>query len=498
MDKTILSLHNISKAYPGVIALSGIDLDFIEGEIHGLVGENGAGKSTMIKVIAGAIEPTSGKFVIDGKDYERISPRTAKDIGIEVIYQEFNLVASLSVAENLFLGDMPGNAAFVDFDTMRAETKKVFDMMEVNIDPDELVENLSTAQMQLAEIAKALRKKVKILVMDEPTAPLTIHETEILYRLIRKLKKDGVTIIYISHRLSEIFELADRITILRDGKKILTEPNSELDSATLIRYMVGREMGDIYPERNVTAGEVVLEAKDLTGPGFRDINFQLRKGEILGFAGLIGAGRTEIMRVLFGAERQISGDILINGEKVILSSPKDGIAHSIGYVPEDRKLQGAILGLPIRDNLSLAILRRISKWFFVDSKKEEEILNKYKDALYIKTPSFDQLVQNLSGGNQQKIVISKWLATDSKILIMDEPTRGIDVGAKQEIYNLMNDLTKQGISILVVMSEMEELIGVADRIIVLHEGFQMGELKDRSEFEQDRILTLASGIQNIA
>ena len=491
MEDIILSLYNIVKTYPGVVALDDISLDFRRGEIHGLVGENGAGKSTLIKVIAGAIAADSGYFQINGERFERITPKAAKEHGIEVIYQELNLVPSVTVAENVFLGAFPGNGVSIDMEEMVRRSSELFQEMGIEIDPRSKVQELSVAKKQMVEIAKSLVRDVKLLVMDEPTSPLTLYETELLFKLVAKLKAKGVTIIYISHRMNELYQLTDRMTVIRDGTKIKTVNTNEISQDELIHMMVGRELKSIYVEKNCQIGEPILEVQNFSGGGFRNISFTLRKGEILGFAGLVGAGRTELMRGIFGADPIAEGNLILEGKPIQIHSPEDAVRYGIGFLPEDRKLEGVLLELPIRDNITLSILKRISRFGVVDTKREEEILNKHKDDLRIKAPSMMQLVKNLSGGNQQKVAISKWLASDCKILIFDEPTRGIDVGAKHEIYQLLADLASAGISIIVVSSEMEEILGIADRILVLYEGTMTGEIKDKKDFSQDLVMKYA-------
>lgn len=492
MGKDILKISELTKTYPGVVALNQVSLTLQKGEIHALAGENGAGKSTLIKLISGAITPDEGTFEIDGKSYHSMTPSLAKSLGIQVIYQEFNLIPTLSVAENIFMGEYPGNKVTVDFATMEKRTREVFRKMKVDINPRTLVRDLTVAYMQLVEIAKAISKHVKILIMDEPTAPLTTNEVKILLDLVKELKSAGVTIIYVSHRLNEIYEIADRLTVFRDGEKIDTFALSDISRKKLISLMVGREVSETYPKRNHQSGEVVLEVKNLFGQGVKNMNFKLHKGEILGLAGLVGAGRTETARMIFGADSIEKGEFILNGKTVHISHPSDAIKYGIGLVPEDRKTQGVILSLSIRENITLTILRRITKATIISKKQEEHILEMHKDALSIKTPSFKQKVANLSGGNQQKVVLSKWLASESKILIFDEPTRGIDVGAKQEIYALMNQLSQTGISIIMISSEMEEIIGMSDRIIVLCEG-EMTGMVNKEDFSQEYIMELASG-----
>lgn len=495
MDQNILELKKITKRYPGVVALNQASLQLRKGEVHALVGENGAGKSTLIKVISGAIAPDEGKIAVEGTEYERMTPALSKSLGIEVIYQEFNLIPNLSVAENMFMGDFIGGKVTVDFKQMEKKAAEVFEKMKITISPRTLVKDLSVAYMQMVEIAKAIVKNVKILIMDEPTAPLTADEVDILLDLVEELKKDGVTIIYVSHRMEEIYRIADRLSIFRDGQWISTHDTNEISRQKLVCEMVGREITETYPERKNRPGAPILEVKNLTGRGARNINFSLRKGEILGLGGLVGAGRTETARMIFGADPMSSGQIFMNGKEIKIHSPKDAVENGICLVPEDRKQQGVILSLPIRDNITLPIIRSVSRFGVVNRTEENNILEKHKNDLRIKTPSFAQKVGNLSGGNQQKVVLSKWLASDAEVLIFDEPTRGIDVGAKQEIYFLMNSLAEAGKAIIMISSEMEELMGMSDRIIVLYEGEQTGEI-DRMSFSQESIMEKASNIMS--
>lgn len=492
MSNVFLELAHITKYYPGVKALNDVSVAFEKGEVHALVGENGAGKSTLIKILAGAIEPNGGKIVLNGKCYEKMAPQLSKELGIEVIYQEFNLMPSLSVAENIFCGSYIGNGVTISMKKMEEETEKILCNMGVSISPKTLVRDLSVAYMQIVEIAKAISKKAEILVMDEPTAPLTNKEVEILFHVIEGLKEKGVTIIYISHRLNEIFQIADRITVLRDGNKIATHQAGEVSRQQLIFEMVGREVTETYPARNNPIGKTVLEVKDVQGNGVKKVSFEVRKGEILGLAGLVGAGRTETIRMLFGADPKTSGQFILNGKEISPKSPREAVEQGILLIPEDRKRQGVILNLPIYMNITLPILPKISKYTVINKKLEQKMVEEQKLALKIKTPTIQQIVKNLSGGNQQKVVLAKWLVCQGQVLIFDEPTRGIDVGAKQEIYNLMNELCAQGMAIIMISSEMEEIIGMSDRIVVLSEGTQTATL-ERSDFKQETILHHASG-----
>ncbi len=490
---TILELQHISKFYPGVVALDDVSLKIEEGQVHALMGENGAGKSTMIKVISGAIKPERGSIIIRGETFSSLTPALSREKGIGVIYQEFNLVPTMSVVENIFLGEKVGNSFMPDFEMMHRKAREIFDEFGVDIDTKAMVSELTPGKQQLVEIAKTLTRNVKLIIMDEPSASISVADVNTLFGIIRKLQKKGVTIIYISHRMEEVFEIADCVSIMRDGHYIGTKDRKEVSRKELITMMVGRELNESYPERKKEHGECVLEVEHLYGNGDRDISFRLNKGEILGIAGLVGAGRTELAKVIYGAAKMDRGVIRIQGREIRIKTPHDAIAAGIGYIPEDRKNEGAFLEFPIDWNISIMSLRRLSKNMVVIVRQIDELAASFQKKLGIKTPSLKQYVKNLSGGNQQKVVVAKTLATNSSIIIFDEPTRGIDVGAKQEIYQLMNTLVEQGISIIMISSEMEELIGMSDRIIVMHEGTVSGELR-KEDFSQNKILEYASGI----
>jgi ribose transport system ATP-binding protein len=492
-DDMILGLRNITKTYPGVVALHDVSLEIRRGEVHALVGENGAGKSTLIKTCSGAVMPDSGIITVNGKEFKSMSPRLSLENGIAVIYQEFNLVDELSVAENIFLGKAPRkNGICINRAAMEAKAAEIFKSFDIKIDPKEKIRNLTVGYQQLVEIAKAVSENARLLIMDEPSAPLTSAETGKLFEMVDKLKASGVTIIYISHRLDEIFRLSDRITIMRDGRKIETLATDDTTTEYLITVMVGRELTRTYPIRNIPPkDEVLLEVKHLYGNGLKDISFTLHQGEVLGFAGLIGAGRTELSELLFGVAGKTSGDILFKGMPINPKTPEEAIAAGIALVPEDRKRQGALLDIDIKGNISLSILRRISSLMVVHRKEEMRIAENYKNSLRIKTPNLLQKIKNLSGGNQQKVIIARWLAVGPDLIILDEPTRGIDVGAKHEIYTLINELVESGKTIMMISSEMEELMGMSDRIIVLAEGGMTGEIT-RKDFNQESIMDYAS------
>jgi len=493
MTESILRVQDVTKRYPGVIALNHVSMEFREGEVHGLVGENGAGKSTIIKVISGAISPDGGAVYYNGRDLTQLKNREIRETGIEVVYQELNLASQLPVYENIYVGNLLRKRnGLVDRGTMIAETRKLFDQLGIDIDPEIRVDKLTVAFQQFVEIARAISRHAKILIMDEPTATLTNTDVQILFRTIRKLRADGVTILYVSHRMEEIFEITDRCTVMRDGECITTVQTSETSRKELIQYMVGREVTESYPKRSAVIGEEVLRAEHLTGNGVSDINFSLHRGEILGFGGLVGAGRTETAEMIFGAARTESGRLLIHGEEVRIDSPQKAVEHGIALIPEDRKQHGLILSKSILENATLPTMHAFAKHHVLNRKRQIQATQEQVDALQIKTPSIDQLAKNLSGGNQQKVVLAKWLIGQSEILIFDEPTRGIDVGAKHEIYCLMNKLVESGKSIIMISSDMPELLGMSDRLVVLCERHQAGTL-DREHMDQHTVLDLASG-----
>jgi ribose transport system ATP-binding protein len=466
-------------------------MDFYPGEVHAIVGENGAGKSTFIKTITGAHAPDGGTITVDGETYKAMNPALARKHGIECIYQEFNLIDVLSAAENICYGEKMGR--LVNQKAMNEKAAKIFADFGVDINPSTLVRDLTPGHMQIVEIAKAVSKNARVLILDEPTAPLSLAEVDILMSIIRKLKADGVAIIYISHRLDEIFSLSDKVSVLRDGEYIITLNTNETTRPELIKYMVGREMTQTFPLRDAQIGDVALEVKNLTGNGVKNISFQVHKGEVLGISGLVGAGRTEIMKVIFGAEKKQWGEILVNGEPADIKSPRDAMhKYHIGMCPEDRKREGCFLGETISWNLVYNILGNISHLGVINRSKEKEIADYYGQSMRIKAPNLDKTkVMTLSGGNQQKVVVGKALAANADVIIFDEPTRGIDVGAKYEIYELINGLCQQGKAIIMVTSDMEELLGMSDRIVVFGERCLAGTL-EKPEFSQERILDMAS------
>lgn len=492
-EEIILEVKNIQKSFGNIHALNNVSMSFLKGEIHAVIGENGAGKSTLMKILSGSYLPDSGEIYYEGIKYEKFTPKQALGLGISTIYQELCLVNELTVGENIFLGD---NKSFL-FDKKRTykKAKELFSTMDVYYNPDLKLKELPIAGQQMIEIAHALSRNVKVLIMDEPSAALTRYETEKMFNVIQKLKERGVTIIYISHRLEELFEISDRITVMRDGEYIDTLNTGETSENDLIKLMVGRDINILFPEKkSVKSNENLMEIKNFSKEGvFQNINFVLKKGEVLGLGGLVGAGRSELARCIFGADTKTSGEILINGEKVIIENVKNAIDNSIAFIPEDRKKEGLVLHLPIKANISMAILKRFCKCFIINKTKISQIVDKYMEMLNIKAQSSDTVVNDLSGGNQQKVVLGKMLSTDSDIIILDEPTRGIDIGARSEIYQIINNLVEQGKSLIIISSDMIELLGLSDRIIVMFHGEISGEL-EKNGFSQENVMELASGI----
>ncbi len=488
---TILEFRHITKHYPGTTAVDGVNLAVQRGEIHGLVGENGAGKSTLIKILSGAVEPSSGSILFDGSEFERQTPIEAIQRGISVIYQEFNLVPEMSIANNIFLGREYRQGIFLNDRQAEQETYKLIQAWDVDLNPRKLVGTLSIAQQQIVEIIKAISQDVRLLVMDEPTASLTLDEVHTLYRITKQLAANGVTIIYISHRLEEIFDLCDRVTVMRDGHIVKTTNVADIDKQELIRQMVGHEVG-YYPQKDPCQPEVVLSVRNLSdGIIFNNISFDLYKGEILGIYALIGAGRTDVALTIFGAKQRRAGEVLLNGRPVNVKSSSDAVKSGIGLVPEDRKGQGIILSMRSSENMSLSALETISMRSFIDLPREKKLIETFRDKLKMQSHVTREESRNLSGGTQQKVVIAKLLARNADVLLFDEPTRGIDVGAKHEIYELMVQLCREGKSILMISSEMPELLGMSDRILVMREGQLVGEVP-RGEATEEKLLSMAA------
>ncbi len=493
ISESLLRMEKITKIYPGVIACNGVDLDVRKGEVHALIGENGAGKSTLIKILAGSEICNSGEIYFDGKKYGSYSPSKAMQLGISVIYQEFNLTRSLTVYENIFFGKEIKKGIFLDKKKMIERTKKVFEELQMDVNPKATVSTLSVAEQQIVEVAKAVVNESKIIVMDEPSATLTIKEMEILFSYIKKLKERGTSVIYISHRLEEIFEIADRVSVLRDGQYITTKNLTDTNKNELIKLMVGRDIVNEYPYSPNKKDDVVLQVRNFSSDKFKDISFDLHKGEILGFAGLVGAGRTEVARAVFGADEYDKGEIFVNNKKVNIKSPRDAISAGIVLLPEDRKAQGLFLEQSIKFNLTFSVLKIMTYLkIMLRIGKEKSFVKDYIKLLAVKAVSQEQKAKNLSGGNQQKLVLAKWLATNSNIIIFDEPTRGIDVGAKQEIYMLMNKLKNDGKSVIMISSELPEVIGMSDRMIIMRNGRIKGRL-DRKDMDPEKILSIAVG-----
>jgi ribose transport system ATP-binding protein len=488
----LLEMRGVSKTFPGVKALQAVDLTLARGEVLALLGENGAGKSTLMKVLGGAHRPDAGEILIDGVRTEIHSPHASQAAGIAIIYQEFNLVPGLTAADNIFLGQEKTRLGFVRRGEERRRAREIFERLEIDIDPDALCRDLTVAQQQIVEIAKALALDARILVMDEPSAALTTREVDRLYAIIRDLKGRGIGIVYISHRLEEIFEVCDRISVLRDGCNVGEKPVGEVTRQGLIEMMVGRELTNEFPSRESTVGRPKLEVEGLCrGRAVRDVSFNVREGEILGLTGLVGAGRTETVRLIFGADAREAGSVRLDGRELDIRSPADAIAARIGLLTEDRKLQGLVLPHSVRDNFALPNLDWLSSCGFVKRGEERTAFAGYVDSLQIKVPNQEQAAKNLSGGNQQKVVLAKWLARNCEVLIFDEPTRGIDVGAKYEIYCLMNELAAKGKSIIMISSELPEVLGMSDRILVMHEGRITGEITDVKAATQEQILEMA-------
>ena len=495
MNDTLLSVQNISMEFPGVLALDDVSFDVIRGEILGLCGENGAGKSTLIKILTGIYKQTKGKWFFKGEEEKISSPLEALKLGLSVVHQEIKLVDSLSVKENIFLGHpKTTKTGLIDWKKMRLEALALMRNLGVEIDPDVIAGSLSIAQQQIVEICKAVSFNAELIIMDEPTATLTDKEVNLLYDIVRKLNNEGVTFIFITHRLEEVFKITDRVMVLRDGQLIGIEPTEQLNRGLLIKMMVGRDIGMVFPKTHKDLGDEVLRVEGLNRPGvFEDINFTLRRGEILGIGGLVGAGRTEVIRALIGLDTDnISGDIYINGIKRSIKNPYAAIKNGIGTLTEDRKREGLLLELSVENNISLANINSIIKNGLLNKDLEREVAKEYIGKLRIITPSEKQTVVNLSGGNQQKVIIAKWLNTDTEIFIFDEPTRGIDVGAKMEIYKILDEIVSNDKSVLMISSEMVELIGMCDRLLVMRQGRIAGTL-ERAEFSQEKVLEFAVG-----
>lgn len=493
MEELLVKMEGIEKSFPGVHALNKCRFDLRKGEVHALIGENGAGKSTMMKILSGIYQKDEGIILYKGQEINIKSPKEAQQLGIGIIHQELNLMPHLTVAENIYIGREHMSGMFLDNKKTRSEAGKLLESLHLNINPATKMQDLSVAKQQMVEIAKALSFKSEVLIMDEPTAALTESEIEELFEFIRKLKTQGVGIIYISHRMDELKKISDRITVMRDGQYVETVNTAEIEIDHIIKAMVGRV---IYEEPKTEStvpadAPVVLKVENLKSKDVKNVSFELKKGEILGFAGLMGAGRTETARLICGADKMLSGEIYINGKKIDINNPGDAVNCGIGYLSEDRKRYGLAVGLSVTNNAVLSSLEDFTKFGLINNKKAKTATDEYIKKINIKTPSNQQLVKNLSGGNQQKVVLAKWLIKNSSILIFDEPTRGIDVGAKSEIYKLMNELVNEGKSIIMISSELPELLRMSDRIAVMCEGSLTGFL-DIKNATQEKIMTLAT------
>lgn len=488
----LLEMREIDKSFPGVQALNGVDLDLYSGEVLALLGENGAGKSTLIKILGGAHAPTAGNVLVGGREVNLSTPHASQAAGIGIIYQEFNLVPHLSARENIFLGQESGRGGFIDTGEERRKASDLFRRLGTPIDPEYRCSDMTVAQQQVVEIAKALSQDARILVMDEPSATLTPQEVERLLKIVRELRTQGLGIIYISHRLEEVYEISDRIMVLRDGGHVATRPTGELGREALIELMVGRKLENEFPSHEPRIGDERLEVRGLSrGTAVRDISFSARAGEILALTGLVGAGRTETVRLLFGADQPDSGSISLDGEALHFSNPRQAIRAGIGLLTEDRKGQGLVLMHSVRENFGLPNLEEFSRWGMVDRHNEQTSFSSFVDSLRIKVPHQDELARNLSGGNQQKVVLAKWLQRNCEVIIFDEPTRGIDVGSKYEIYLLIQELAAQGKVIIMISSELPEVLGLADRVLVMHEGRITGEITDVRNARQEDIMRMA-------
>jgi ribose transport system ATP-binding protein len=488
-------MYGISKAFPGVQALSDVSFDLRPGEIHALVGENGAGKSTLMKILTGAIPRDAGTISLRGQPVEIAGPRSALALGISIIHQELTLIPYLTVAQNIYLGREPRGLLLgtVDWRELNRQAGALLGRLGLDIAPATLVSELSIAQRQMVEVAKALSLNASIIAMDEPTSALSDREVAALFDFMRQLRGQGVGLIYISHRLAEVFEVADRVTVLRDGQLVGSAPIGELTEAKIINWMVGRELGEMYPKTATPQPDVALKVQGLSrGDDLREVSFELHRGEILGLAGLVGAGRTFVVRALFGADPVDAGEIWLDGRRVEIRSPQQAIRLGVGFVPEDRKAQGLFLGMALRNNITVTILDVLSRLGVIHRGRRESLARRYVEELGIRTPGLGQRVRNLSGGNQQKVVIARWLTLHPKVLLLDEPTRGIDVGAKAEIHALMSELAAQGVGILMISSELPEVLGVSDRILVMREGQIVGEFT-RGQATQDAIMACATG-----
>jgi rhamnose transport system ATP-binding protein len=488
-------MKDIKKYFYGVKALDGVDFKIRTGEVHALIGENGAGKSTLVKILAGVHQPTAGTVIFNDKPVQFPSPQVSQRAGISAIHQEATMFLELSIAENIFMGHHIRNKSngLLSWKEMKSKTQTLLDKLELNIHPDTKVKNLSVAQRHMVEVAKALSLNAKIVIMDEPTSALTLKEVEYLYKIIKKLKSEGKAIIFISHKFEEVFEIADYFTVLRDGKYIGEGKIADITIDKIVQMVIGRSLEQMYPKLEVEQGDIILKVENLTKIGiFKNVSFELHKGEILGFFGLVGAGRSEVMQTIFGIDSKTSGEVFINGAKINITNPSDAMNYGLAYLPEDRQIQGAILAMNIRENITLPIIDRISRHIFLDHNREFEITDEYGKYIEIKASGWEQLVEDLSGGNQQKVVLAKWIATKPRILIMDEPTKGIDVATKATVHNFISELAKQGIAVILISSELPEILGMSNNIIVMHEGVVTAKFT-REEANSKKIIRAAIG-----
>jgi len=495
MNSCILEMKGIKKYFYGVKALDGVDFKIRTGEVHALIGENGAGKSTLVKILAGVHQPTAGTIIFNDKPVQFPSPQVSQQAGISAIHQEATMFLELSVAENIFMGHHIRNKSngLLSWREMKSKTRTLLDKLELDIHPDTKVKNLSIAQRHMVEVAKALSLNAKIVIMDEPTSALTLKEVEYLYKIIKKLKSEGKAIIFISHKFEEVFEIANYFTVLRDGKYIGEGKIADITIDKIVQMVIGRSLEQMYPKLEVEQGDIILKVENLTKIGiFKNVSFELHKGEILGFFGLVGAGRSEVMRTIFGIDSKTSGEVFINGEKINITNPSDAMNYGLAYLPEDRQIQGAILAMNIRENITLPIIDRISRHIFLDHNREFEITDEYGKYIEIRASGWEQLVEDLSGGNQQKVVLAKWIATKPRILIMDEPTKGIDVATKATVHNFISELAKQGIAVILISSELPEILGMSNNIIVMHEGIVTAKFT-REEANSEKIIKAATG-----
>lgn len=496
MSEPLLQIQNVTKRFPGVLALNNVSFDVERGKVHALVGENGAGKSTLMKILSGVYQADGGQILFKRQPIDYTNPRQAQAAGITTIYQELNQIPLLTVMENIFLGSEITRGPLINWKEIRQQSRALLEKLHVDVDPTVQLSQLGVGQAQMIEVAKALHHDAELIIMDEPTAALSLREIENLFEIVRELRDNGVAVIFISHHLDEAFEICDTITVLRDGEHISTQPTESLNMDELIRLMVGRRLDEQFPKEVAEKGEELLRVENLNQEGkLYNINFSVHAGEVLGVAGLVGAGRTELMRAIFRADLIDSGQVYVEGKPIKIDNPCDAIRQGIALLTEDRKSQGLLLHLSTKDNISITVLDDFVRWLLIESKKEQELARQYVKSIDIKISGLGQLARNLSGGNQQKVVLSKWLATRPKVLLFDEPTRGIDVGAKVEIYKLINAFVADGGAVIMVSSELPEILGMSDRIMVIHQGHVSGFL-DRSEATQERIMEMATTHNN--